>query len=260
MPEIELLLRGMNVNTDECSLGLSTVALIRGRRNILVDIAHFGRRRHLLQAIEDHGLKPKDIDVVVLTHCHWDHAQNIDLFPQAEIVVHPGEVEYARNPTPGEWATVRYIERALEEHKVVDAEDGRELEPGVTVLETPGHSAGHISVLVDTADGRAAIAGDALSDAGAPARGLPFLIFWDEDQARASIERILASASMFYPGHDRPFRRKEGGEIEYLVPAGEIHISAIFDHDGSTFGMTLGLDPARSTEIQPFARKSASNP
>lgn len=45
MPEVELLLTGFTIGTDQGGLGLSTVTLIRGSRNILVDVCHFGRRR-----------------------------------------------------------------------------------------------------------------------------------------------------------------------------------------------------------------------
>ena len=256
MPEIEVLLRGMNINTDQSSLGLCTVALVKGSKNILVDTAHFGRRRLLLGALEERGLKPGDIDTVVFTHCHWDHAQNFDLFPDAEMVIHPSELEYARNPNPNEWATARYFIRALEGYKVVEAKGGMDIIPGVTVMETPGHSAGHISLLVDTVEGKAAIAGDAFSDAGAPGRGLPFLVFWDEAQARESLKRIASSASIFYPGHDNPFRMTDDGRVEYLVPPCGVHVTGIFRHDGSTFGVTVGLDTPRSAEIHSEARKA----
>ena len=256
MPQIELVLAGGNVNTDQCRLGLCTVALIRGEQNILVDVAHFGRRQLLLQELEKKGLKPDDIGTVVLTHCHWDHAQNVDLFPTARFVIHPKEVEYSRHPNPGEQATAHYFARMLEGVKVTDAREGQVLMPGVTVMETPGHSAGHISLLVDTPQGKAIIAGDAFSDAGAPKRGLPFLVFWDEAQARESIKRIASAASVFYPGHDRPFRVKADGSVEYLTPPMTVQLSAIFESHGSTVGLTLGLDKPRTSEIHPAAKRA----
>jgi glyoxylase-like metal-dependent hydrolase (beta-lactamase superfamily II) len=256
MPQIELVLAGGNVNTDQCKLGLCTVVLIRGEKNILVDVAHFGRRQLILQELEKKGLKPGDIETVVLTHCHWDHAQNVDLFPNAEFVIHPKEVEYSRKPNTGEWATAHYFARMLEGLKVTDAREGLSLMPGVVVMETPGHSPGHISLVVDTPQGKAVIAGDAFSDADAPRRGLPFLVFWDEAQARESVKRIASAASVFYPGHDRPFRVKPDGNVEYLTPPLTVQLSAIFESHGSTFGLTLGLDTPRTSEIHPAAKRA----
>ncbi|MFH1141955.1 MAG: MBL fold metallo-hydrolase [Chloroflexota bacterium] len=255
MPEVEMLLCGFNANTDQARLGLSMVTLVRGSRNTLVDVGHFGRRQLLVQALEQRSLRPEQIDTIVLTHAHWDHSQNVDLFSNARIVVHSSEVEHSRHPNPGELATPRYFAKTLEGHIVVDAREGMELEAGVSILETPGHSAGHISVLVHTSEGLVIIAGDALSDAGALARGMPFLVFWDVEQARSSVQKIRSAASRVYPGHDRPFQLKRDGGVEYLVPAPTVHFSGILEHDGSTFGITLGLDPPRTTEVHPSARE-----
>ena len=92
MPEVELLLTGYSLNTDQGALGFSTVVLIRGKQNILVDTGHQGRRELLLHALETRQFTPNDIGIVVLTHAHWDHSQNVDHFPKAAICIHPKEL------------------------------------------------------------------------------------------------------------------------------------------------------------------------
>ena len=89
MPEIELLLTGFNVNCDQGSFAFCTIALIRGRNNILVDVGHKGRANLLRESLEQAQVKEEDINMVVLTHAHWDHCQNIDMFPNARILIHP---------------------------------------------------------------------------------------------------------------------------------------------------------------------------
>ena len=177
MPEIELLLTGYSLATDQGSLGLSTIALVRGQRNILVDTGHMGRRELLLNALTAHGLSVGDIDTVVLTHAHWDHAQNVDIFPNATICIHPKELEYARNPKPNDWATARYFPDTLCNLNVREVQEGEVLESGVRVVDTPGHTRGSISVVVETSDGPAVLAGDALTSPGSAFIGKPFLIF-----------------------------------------------------------------------------------
>lgn len=247
MPRVEVLLHGFSLRTDQGHLGLSSTVLIAGRRRTLVDPGPHGRRELLLQALERRGLGPDDIEVVVLTHAHWDHVQNLDLFPQAVFLIHPEEVEYARDPRRGDWATARYFPRMLEGLRVEPVRGGGEIEPGVTVVETPGHTRGHISLLVETPSGTVAVSGDALAEAGAPARGKPTLIFWDEAQAEASVRRLLEASRTFYPGHDRPFRVGEGLAVTYL--AGPQPITLMGDLGSGPLSVTLGPGQPRQVWV-----------
>jgi N-acyl homoserine lactone hydrolase len=107
-PEIDLLLQGFSLGTSEGSPAFCGVALVRAGRNILVDVSHNGRRELLLRKLKERGLRPADIDTVVLTHAHWDHCLNIDLFPNAEVIVHENKRRYAQAPDPRDWATASY--------------------------------------------------------------------------------------------------------------------------------------------------------
>src|SRR6188768_1891980 len=49
-------------------------------------------------ALRDAGVDPKDVELVVLTHLHWDHAGNCDLFPDARVLVQQQELRYAIDP------------------------------------------------------------------------------------------------------------------------------------------------------------------
>jgi len=95
--------------------------------------------------------------------------------------------------------------------------EGDEIDEGVRVVDTPGHTRGSMALLVNTADGVAALTGDALVSGWSVKTGLPRLVFWSEEEGRNSIRKLLEQAQIFYPGHDRPFR-VEGGNIRYLEP------------------------------------------
>src|SRR5436305_93303 len=81
------------------------VWLIKGNgRNILVD-SGFYREQFFRQwklkdyvrpseAVVQAGVKPEDITDVIITHMHWDHADGMDLFPNARIWVQKEELEY----------------------------------------------------------------------------------------------------------------------------------------------------------------------
>ncbi|MBI2172257.1 MAG: MBL fold metallo-hydrolase [Chloroflexi bacterium] len=255
MPTIDVLLAGMTVNTDQTRLGLATIALIRGRANILVDVGHYGRRALLEEALAQRNLSPDDIPYVVITHSHWDHAQNVDVFPNATFLIHPKELEYARAPRKGDWATPSYFNATLQGLRVKEAVEGTEIEPGVKIIETPGHTRGHISVVVDTPQGAAIVAADAFPDAHTVSRGQPYLIFWSDREAKASVRKMLGLANIIYPGHDRPFRIA-GQATHYFGGATSIRVSAAFERGDSGVGVTISVEGVHQPWSHPEARDS----
>ena len=249
MATIETVLQGFSVATDQGSLGFCGVTLIRGTKTILVDAAHVGRRQLLLNRFKEMGIAPSDVDYVFLTHAHWDHSLNIDVFPRAKVLIHPAEREYCKQPRASDWATPLWVSQMLESSQLQEVKDGEEIDDGVTVISTPGHSKGSMGLLVRDAQGTIAVSGDALSTALSVSTGLPRLAFWDLEEAKQSIRRLLDRAQVFYPGHDRPFRN-DGGKITYLQPT-SLHIfglPAAGEGEGGV-GFSYGLEPAYQTGV-----------
>lgn len=246
-PTIDVILPGYTVSTSEGSLGFCAVTLVRASKTILVDVCHNGRRALLLQRLRERGLRPSDIETIVLTHAHWDHCLNIDLFPHAEVIVHENELRYAHAPDPRDWATAGYTGLILERHKLRTARDGDELDAGVRVVDVPGHTPGSIALLVEQDGGTAAITGDALTSARSALQGVPHLVFFDLAVAKESIVRLRRSARYFYPGHDRPFRL-DGDSVTYLAPT-SLRVTALLEPWGSNVAVTLAPEPAPDTWV-----------
>jgi glyoxylase-like metal-dependent hydrolase (beta-lactamase superfamily II) len=113
-------------------------------------------------------------------------------------------------------------------------EEGHEVEPGVSIIHTPGHSVGSICVAVQQEGTTSLVTGDVLHYSNVALTRRNPMVFWSEQQATESIDRIVAMADgIIYPGHDRPFRMVDG-EIEYLRPF-ELTISGV-DPDDPGFG------------------------
>lgn len=218
MPTIDVLLDGLPVRTGQGLLGYCSLILIEGEQRTLVDVGHVGRRNVLMAALAERSLAPSAIDNIVLSHAHWDHAQNLDAFAGARILMHGDERRYANRPHPNDWATPAWTGAMLsiEDDRIVEVDGTYEVEPGVRIVDTPGHSVGHISVAVDTDQGVSLITGDALHYASAALTKRNPIVFWDEQQAADSIERVVDMADVIYPGHERPFRLTGQGEISYL--------------------------------------------
>jgi glyoxylase-like metal-dependent hydrolase (beta-lactamase superfamily II) len=256
MASIQTLLQGYSVATSEGSIGYCAVTLLRGERTTLVDVGHVGRRNLLLERLRAFGLRPDDIDRVVLTHAHWDHCLNVDCFPNAEVVLHEHELEYAQAPHPEDWATPVWTGDVLARARIATVRDGDELESGVRVLATPGHSRGSMTLLVETPDGVAGLVGDALPNRASAGFLAPRLVFWDEAEARRSARAIVDRCRTLFPGHDRPFRVENDG-FSYVEPTQLEILHAPRDEEGQLLAIFGEAPPVDGPLIMPSARRVA---
>lgn len=101
------------------------------------------------------GLTVDDIDMVVLTHLHSDHARDVAKFRNATLVVQKSELEFAANPHPIQagW----FVELPQDRLQVVDGD--QEILEGIRVVHTPGHTPGGQSVLIETESGTTGLCG-----------------------------------------------------------------------------------------------------
>jgi N-acyl homoserine lactone hydrolase len=222
LPSVEVVLRGFSFVSSEGNFAPCAVLLVRATapdgspRTVLYDAAHVGRRQKLEAALGRRGVALGDVDTLVLSHAHWDHVQNADMFPNARVLMHADELTYAAAPHPADHATPGWTGALLSSVNAQPCVDGDELCPGVRVMHLPGHTPGSVGLAVDTADGLAVISGDALASATATDGTCPN-VFWDAAQADDSIGRIVSQATVVYPGHDRPFLVNQGGTPGYLT-------------------------------------------
>ncbi|MFC2008200.1 N-acyl homoserine lactonase family protein [Chloroflexota bacterium] len=103
------------------------------------------------------GISADDIDIVIITHLHFDHVAQAHRFPRAKILIQRDELEFANNPHPV--AATAYPKEFFEglDFEVISGDT--KICEEVSVLSTPGHSPGGQSVSVKTAQGTAIIAG-----------------------------------------------------------------------------------------------------
>ncbi|MCS5695923.1 N-acyl homoserine lactonase family protein [Desulfofundulus thermocisternus] len=112
----------------------------------------FTPEQRLESQLQKVGYQPKDIDIVVMSHMHLDHAGNLDLFTHADVYVHRDDFCYGlmlthQNPDPATHGA--YVRADLEvpcKFKMVD--DDFELVPGVEVINLPGHTPGVLGIMV----------------------------------------------------------------------------------------------------------------
>lgn len=115
-----------------------------------------GDYRPTLHPLTEHGLPLDEVVAVVNTHLHFDHCGGNRLFPGTPIYVQRAEKEAARGP---DYTIPEWVDFPGARYELLDGE--AEVVPGISVLPTPGHTSGHQSVVVATAEGPVVLAGDA---------------------------------------------------------------------------------------------------
>ena len=112
------------------------------------------------QGLERWDLKPEDIDMVIHTHLHNDHCENDYKCVNAEFYVHEKELERIHDPHPLDFRYLEdYIEDVEENGQIKTISGDTEIVPGISVMHTPAHTEGGLSVIIDTPEGKAVITG-----------------------------------------------------------------------------------------------------
>ena len=124
--------------------------------------------------LRERGIEPSRIGTVVMTHLHVDHASGISEFPDATFVVSGAEWEAATTQGQLHGYFKRQFDHAFD-YRLLDFEDGAAAsfsgfarsfdlfgDGSVRVVYTPGHTLGHLSVVVRTGGGEVLVAGDAI--------------------------------------------------------------------------------------------------
>ncbi|MGD9154031.1 MAG: N-acyl homoserine lactonase family protein [Bacillota bacterium] len=139
-------------------------------------------------------VRPEEIDAVILTHLHWDHAGNNQLFPNAKFYVQSKEAADLHKPG---------VDTALVEKTPYTLIYGdTDLFPGVRLVLAPGHSPGMQCVLIQTAQGEVMLTGDLLPLYENWESKMPNGVFYDLDVINSSILKVSRLCSRILPGHD----------------------------------------------------------
>lgn len=167
-------------------------------------IATMSPEENITRALAQKGVSPDDIDVIALTHLHFDHIGNNELFSKARFVVQKDEVPFLLNPPP--FATFYYREWR---HKLTSISDRLDIVEGncrisknVELVKVGGHAAGQIVVMARTSLGVACIASDFYYNYTNIDRSWPMGPLWNVQQWMDNDRWIKANADIILPNHD----------------------------------------------------------
>ena len=200
----DIILQGNNLAIADGYLGLCSVTLVHTDEGpLLFDTGHFGTRPGLVRNLGLRGVKPEDIKFVFLSHLHFDHVNNMDLFPRAKVFVSALEKEYAVRPHPDDPCVPWMLQEQMAKHDVTVLRDPTgELFPGIQFHHMPGHTPGSYVLSLDTPDrGRVVLAGDALKYPKELLARQSDMVFDSVQNSTISINKIAVMADRIVPGH-----------------------------------------------------------
>jgi glyoxylase-like metal-dependent hydrolase (beta-lactamase superfamily II) len=196
------------------------VYLIETDELVMIDSGFGANSQALVDNISEVGLNPADVTTIILTHCHIDHIRGAAWFRNrfgSRLVMHEFDaniVEQGDNRLTAAFCFEVQFEPLPIDVKLTGAEGlltvgGEE----ICWVHTPGHSAGSISVYLDSEGNRILFGQDI---------GAPLLPEFDCDPVAwfASMEKLLAlNADVLCDGHSGIYQPKEAVRryIEHFV-------------------------------------------
>jgi hydroxyacylglutathione hydrolase len=205
-------------------VGICNCFLLRGERTILIDAGALGGMPAFVSRMKELRVDPKQIDLILLTHGHWDHITNLSNIREmsgAKVAIHGRDqfmVETGEPPFPAgttlygrmmSWSSKKLIHPHLPKIKldmVLDDNGMSFSEYGIPgkVVYTPGHSMGHSTIILDSGE---AFVGDMAMNSWflRLTPGLPVLAD-DINMVVQSWKKILPMGiKRIYPAHGKDF-------------------------------------------------------
>ena len=230
--------------------------VVRGARTMLIDagmgdkesgkfheIYGVERSRHLDHTLAEAGVAPEDIEIVLATHLHFDHAGGFTVrdasgrirprFPRAQYIVRRGEWEDAAHPnarTRASYLLDNYV--PLADAGVLQlVDDDHTIMPGVRVRRTGGHTPHHQMVLMESGGKTAAFVADL-------------------------IPTIAHLPDVWVMGYDLFPLDSMAAKQRFVAEAIEKQILVLFEHDPTIAAGYLREEGGQRQVIQPSSLKS----
>jgi N-acyl homoserine lactone hydrolase len=154
---------------------------------------HMSEEQHCIAQLRQLGIAPESVRHVVQTHLHIDHTGALGHFPDATVIVNARELDAARTVEPPHvHGYVREdFESARLDWQTVEGELDLFGDATIRLLQTPGHSAGHMSLLLDLEEtGPVLLTADAADNLSQWDGRRPLRALCSRDDAKRSLARL----------------------------------------------------------------------
>jgi glyoxylase-like metal-dependent hydrolase (beta-lactamase superfamily II) len=171
-------------------------------------------------ALKRLGIDPGSVRDVIVTHAHYDHIGNLDMFPNALITMSRSEYEFMSGPFADrpllaiamDRDDVQGIVRLNEAGRVNLVGPRHEFRPGIELIELPGHSPGQMSLVIARPGGPVILSSDAVHYYEELEKDRPFAVMSSLLEMYRSLAVIRAMretpGAVLVPGHDPEVMRR----------------------------------------------------
>ena len=161
--------------------------------NILVDTGAGLNKEYLFSKLRENNVEPTDIELIVNTHCHFDHIGGNHFFPDAKVAIHKLDALSIKNKD-SLGTSMSVFDNPGNCRVDIELEEGDEI-ADFKVIHTPGHTKGGICLW----DGENLISGDTIFAGGGVGR---MDIGGDYQDMKNSVKRLTElNVKNIYPGH-----------------------------------------------------------
>jgi glyoxylase-like metal-dependent hydrolase (beta-lactamase superfamily II) len=148
------------------------------------------------------GIIPDKVEALLLTHTHWDHADNCACFKNAKIYCQQKDYDYAFAGDSGYTPKLQETFRRAEKQLVLLSGDV-DIMPGIRAIFIGGHTPGSQMFEVDTENGRVIITGDDIMTFANVEKNIPIGICVNPKGCRRALEYVRQKKAAFLlPSHD----------------------------------------------------------
>lgn len=183
------------INGIYCILGMNIDSNIYIKDNTIIDTGTGQNKDYLFSQLEKINLKPEDIELIINTHCHFDHVGGNKLFPNAKVAIHEKDAKALKEEDNPLTAGIRHGIK-VDRHDVdIELKEGDKIS-GFEIIHTPGHTSGGICLW----DNENLICGDTIFPNGSFGRTD---IGGNLSDLKQSIKKLTElDVQYLFPGHD----------------------------------------------------------
>lgn len=196
MVDFEQITKGINIKPNKGAFGYASITLLKDENeNILFDTGSYGVRN----VIKD-LLKKQKIDKLFISHLHFDHCSNLDLFINSKIYINERELKnlFENNEDIDLYKPLLKI---INEYDVTTFNDEINITNNIKTVLTYGHTVGHSSLEFKQGERRILIAGDAIKSLNDYLNSNEYGNAQNPDEYIKTKENIKSNYDVIIPGH-----------------------------------------------------------